>query len=139
MRPTPTMALLVCMILLPSVAWAETPSEALTRFDDVSSITESSQRGELFTGIGREIAFRHQKTLIPLILDKSEKWEGEEGLLYLPIVLNLPLDESIEDFQHYLKGPDERKALWAREFLIEIEAYLVESLKKVSPLVSNEK
>jgi hypothetical protein len=119
--------------------FAETPSEALARFDGVSAKTDNPLRGNLFTGVGREIAFRYQNALIPLILDKSEKWEGEEGLLYLPIVLNLPLDESIKEFQRYLKGPDKRKALWAREFLIEIEAYLVESLKRVSPLVSNEK
>jgi hypothetical protein len=81
------------------------------------------------------VAFRHQIALIPLILDKSNEWEGEEGLLYMPIVLNLPLDDAIKEFQKYLKGPDKEKALWAREFLIEIEAYLAATLKKVSPLL----
>lgn len=113
----------------------ETPSEALARFDGVSAKTENPLKGDLFTGIGREVAFRHQIALIPLILDKSNEWEGEEGLLYMPIVLNLPLDDAIKEFQKYLKGPDKEKALWAREFLIEIEAYLAATLKKVSPLL----
>ncbi len=72
-----------------------------------------------------------QTELIPLILQKSDKWEGEEGLLYMPIVLNLPLEDAIAAFTGYTKGTDEKKALWAREFLIEIETYLSENLKKV--------
>jgi hypothetical protein len=139
MKTTPFAVALFCMVFLPSPTWAETSSEALARFDSISAKTDNPLRQDLFTGIGREIAFRHQTALIPLILDKASGWEGEEGLLYMPIVLNLPLDDSIDEFQKYLDGKDEKKALWAREFLIEIEAYLASTLQKVSPLLEKKK
>jgi len=135
MKTTLIAVVLLSMVGPCATLFAETPSEALARYDGVSVKTDSPLREELFTGIGREVAFRYQTALIPLILDKSIGWEGEEGLLYMPIVLNLPLDDAIEELQKYLKGTDKKKALWAREFLIEIEAYLVETLKKVSPLL----
>jgi len=119
-----------CCLLLTDAS-AETAAEALARFDRVSAKTENPLHKDLFTGIGREIAYRHQTRLIPLILQKSDQWKGEEGLLYLPIVLNLPLEDAMVAFTGYTKGSDEKKALWAREFLIEIEAYLSENLKKV--------
>ncbi len=52
-------ALVAAICLLPTVAQAETAAEALARFDSVSAKTDNPLRKDLFTGIGREIAYRY--------------------------------------------------------------------------------
>jgi hypothetical protein len=135
MRTNFLFALLV-IGMVPVFVRAETSAHALARYETVRLGRETWQNDRLWMKIGHDIAARHGTALIPLILERSCKWENDEFLLFTPIILNLPLDDAITELARFAKGADERKALWAREYLIELETYLGESREKVSALLA---
>lgn len=99
----------------------ETPEEGLKAYE--AKIAKANPLGEEAFAIGQKTAHKHGTAIIRPILDRSSSWKDEEGLAYIAIVLNLPLHEAIKAFETILDSKDKDRALWAREFLIEIEMY----------------
>jgi hypothetical protein len=129
---------LLSIVALPLVrAGEETAAQALARYEAVRLDPKSPQTDAFAMKLGHAIVARHGVALIPLVLDRSKVRGAEEFLLYTPIVLNLPVEDAIGELAKYAKGPDARRAFWARELLIEMETWLGEQRERVSSLLTD--
>ena len=99
---------------------AESPGAAIIRLEKEWGKGNGSFTWEFwkFSGaIGKE----HGTNLIAPIMERSKKWKGEEGLIYVPLLALLPREETIKIFRDYENGSDEESKLWVHEFLGEFE------------------
>ena len=55
------------------------------------------------------------------IMLRSRKWDGEDGLMYVPLVAFLPRTATMQLLREYEHSRRERERIWAREFIIELE------------------
>ncbi len=78
-----------------------------------------------------EVAKKHGVALIPLVMEKSKEWKGEEALIYVPLLALLPRDKTLEKLKEYQSGSDESLKLWATEFITEFNmSDTMEAVKK---------
>lgn len=135
-----TLALFVLLGLTP--LQAETPAEGLARYEAAVLPTAPGKEPPEFAvirSLALEIVQKHGVALIPLILDRSVQWKGEEGLFYMPLIIEMPVEPAIEALRKGTRDPDPKKALWSREFLTELEDYLGDMRKNVSKILEETK
>jgi len=129
--PTPWSLLIVVLLFgCPPFGKCETPEESLQIYEKAAKRTEQ----EISTA-GKQAAHKQGIAIIPAILDRSQSWKGEEGLLYMAIILNIPPHETISELEKVLVSKDRHRALWAREFLVEIEMYLSGGHRRVEKIL----
>ena len=70
----------------------------------------------------KRVANTHGVSILPTLMKRAEGWGGEEGLLYLPLVLMLPREHTVQILKSYAAVGSRRQRIWAREFLYEIKS-----------------
>ena len=79
------------------------------------------QFGEKFWRESKRVADRSGPEIIHAIMDRSRKWRGEEGLIFVPVVALLPRKAALNLLRQYKRLPEPHKT-WAHEFIIEFDA-----------------
>jgi hypothetical protein len=133
-----TPLLLVCMALAIGVEMtrAETPTEAVDRvwnaFAHLDPHRGSDNFPPEFWKLSRKVAREQGLKVIAPIMARSKDWKGEEGLIFVMLMVSLPSDQSIPVLEKYRKDgkPWEQQA--AIDFLIEIKEGYPEELKAMS-------
>lgn len=98
---------------------SESPDEAIIRLEKEFEKGKGYFTWEFWQFSG-ELGKKHGTKLIAPIMERSKKWKGEEGLIYVPVLALLPRQETLKVFEEYKK--DEKFKLWIHEFLVEFDA-----------------
>lgn len=101
---------------------ADTAKEAVSALEAEWSKGNGSFTKEYWKYCG-DLAAKHGVALIPPILEKAKGWKGEEGLVYVPAVVQIPATEAKPVLERYQKSGSQVEKIWASEFLTEIESY----------------
>ena len=112
----------ICIVFLAMSAMSaeETPKDGVARLEATWTKGNGSFTWDYWLVSG-SIAEKHGLALIPIVMERSKTWKGEEGLIYVPMLALLPRDESTKALKIYQEGKDERLAMWAGEFLTEFD------------------
>ena len=112
-----------------SVAAAPTPSrEAMQRYaqelDRLERMfaTSPDPLGEPLWRESKRVADRTGPEIVSAVLQRARKWEGEEGLFFVPLVALLPRGPTLKLLRQYQRSPHELERIWAGEFITEFEA-----------------
>lgn len=117
-----------------------TAAEALEQWQqDFAQHSDGSLSSTFFWENSRRLAEDYGVAIIPAILDRSEKWEEMEGLIFVAIILSLPPEQALAVLQPEMKSTNPQRALWAQEFVIEMEMYFVEMRNQVSKILEETK
>jgi hypothetical protein len=117
MKPIiPVIALILSSSL---VVAAETSEEGVVRIE--KKWMEDGDFTQEFWILSDEVAQKHGIAVIDRVMERSKKWQGMEGLIYVPMLALLPRKEAVAKLKEYESGTDESNKLWAGEFLIEFE------------------
>lgn len=119
----------------PPRAHCETAEESLKAYESKIFSKGYAFVNEEISALSKKIAQKYGVNIIEPILDRSKSWKGEEPLIYMGIIMNLPPHQAISELEKYLSSKNREKALLAREFLIEMEAYLTDEHKRVSKIL----
>ena len=79
------------------------------------------QFGETFWRASKRLADERGPAIIDAIMVLSRKWQGEEGLVYVPLVALLPRDKALEVLHRYQHSKRESDKLWAGETIAEFD------------------
>ena len=93
----------------------ETPEQALVLVERAWTGGTGSFTPE-FLGICSNVANRHGTKILSPIMEKSRGWTGEEGILYMPIIVHLPKEEVIGILSQFDVSQNEQQRVWAHEF-----------------------
>ena len=111
-----------------SAAAAPTPSrEAMQRYtqelDRLERMFASSADplGEPLWRESKRVADRTGPEIVTAVLQRARKWEGEEGLLFVPLVALLPRGLTVKLLRQYQRSPHELERVWAGEFITEFD------------------
>lgn len=101
---------------------AETPEEGVVRIDEGWKAASNKEAfGEKYWLLSKEIAQKHGVAVIKAVMQRSPLWQGEEGMIYAPLIALLPREEAIKELKAYKSSPNEKERIWAEEFLTEFE------------------
>lgn len=114
-----TTTFLFCLFIS-ALSAEETPKDGVARLEAAWKKGTGSFTWDFWLVSG-SIAEKHGVTLIPIVMERSKAWQGEEGLIYVPMLALLPRDEAIKTLKEYQEGKDEQLAMWAGEFLTEFD------------------
>ena len=122
--------LLVCMAL--ASAQARIPKLTPQQRHDYARELEQLQKvffatdqfGERFWRESKRVADRTGPNIIPALFayGMKQKWAGEEGLIFVPLIALLPRRETVAILRAYQKAPRRAEQIFGREYLIELEA-----------------
>jgi len=111
-----------------SSALAAPPSpEAIRRYTQELDRLErmfASSRDPLGVPLWREskrVADRNGPDIVGAVLQRSRKWQGEEGLFFVPLVALLPRQPTLKLLRAYQRSPHELEHVWAGEFITEFD------------------
>lgn len=86
---------------------------------------EWKKRGKfdkLFHAVSREVADQYGTAILPALMERSEKWEGEECLIFVPLVVQLPAEDAWGRLaSDYLNSDMRKHRIYARDFMVEIK------------------
>ena len=94
-------------------------NELEKRFFETQS--QGEQFGEAFWRASKRLADERGLAILPAVLERSKVWQGEEGMIFIPLVSLLPSEETVQELKRYQENSDGQTALWAGEFLIELD------------------
>jgi hypothetical protein len=80
------------------------------------------QFGDTFWLASKKLAEERGVEVLHAVMERSKNWEGEGGLVYVPLVALLPRESAVQLLKKYQEGADKAQKLWAGELLIEFEA-----------------
>jgi hypothetical protein len=85
---------------------------------------KGDQFGEHFWRESKRVADRTGPDIIAAILPYAikQKWSGEEGLIFVPLVAVLPRRQTLAILHAYERSPRESEHILGREYLTELEA-----------------
>lgn len=83
--------------------------------------SRGEQFGEAFWQASKRLADERGTAILPALLERSKVWTGEEGMVFIPLVSLLPSEETIAELKRCQENSDGQIALWAGEFLIELD------------------
>jgi hypothetical protein len=94
-----------------------------TRLDQLQKVFESTpQFGDKFWRESKRLADQRGPEIIHAIMIRGRTWQGEEGLIFAPLVALLPRDPALKLLKHYEQSKRESDRIWAREMQTEFEA-----------------
>ena len=92
------------------------------RLNDLEKVFKSTtQFGEQFWHASKRLADQRGPAIIHAVMVRSQKWQGEEGLIFVPLVALLPRRPSLQILHQYQRSKLESDRIWSREFIIEFE------------------
>lgn len=112
--------LFIGCIMFSAIGAEESPKEGIDRMEAAWEKGRWAFSWDYWLLSG-SIAEKHGLALIPLVMERSKEWNGEEGLIYLPMLALLPRDKTVKVLKKYQEGGNEHFALWSGEFLTEFE------------------
>ena len=85
---------------------------------------KGDQFGDHFWRESKRVADRTGPNIIAAILPYAtkQKWTGEEGLIFAPLVALLPRSQTLVILRAYQRSPREPERILGREYLTELEA-----------------
>jgi hypothetical protein len=69
----------------------------------------------------KRVADRNGPDIVAAVLQRAGKWQGEEGLFYVPLVALLPRQPTLKLLRAYQRSPHELERIWAGEFITEFD------------------
>lgn len=106
----------------PSPEQKEQHAAELDRLERIYLATP--QFGDRFWLQSKAVADRTGPPVLHTLLERSLRWQGEQGMvgmIFVPLVALLPRAETIRILQGYVRSTDPRKK-WAHEFLVELDS-----------------
>jgi hypothetical protein len=98
-------------------ARAACDAQELDRLQKVFASTP--QFGEQFWRESKRIADQCGPSIIHSLMKHAEKWEGEQGLIFVPLVALLPRSAALKVLREYDRKQEHGG--WAKEFLTELD------------------
>lgn len=80
------------------------------------------QFGDAFWRASKRLADERGPEIVHAIMVRGRTWEGEEGLIFVPLVALLPRAPTLKLLKQYEHSERESDRVWARELQIEFEA-----------------
>ena len=100
-------------------------SDAMRRYtrelDRLERLAYSIGFDERFWRESKRVADRSGPEIVHAVLPRSHSWEGEEGLIFVPLVALLPREPTLKLLRQYQRSPHELERIWAGEFITEFD------------------
>ncbi|HEY5894941.1 MAG TPA: hypothetical protein VIT91_17110 [Chthoniobacterales bacterium] len=100
-----------------------TDSKRLDALMQVFSETQArgDQFGNAFWRASKRLAEERGTDIIHAVMERSQKWQGEEGLIFVPLVALLPREAALKILHQYQRSKRESESVWAEEFITELD------------------
>ena len=127
----------LALIAVAPASRAETPKEAVDRVWNAYAHLDPHRGSDNFPRefwkLSRQVARDQGLAVIPPIMTRAKTWEGEEGLIFVMLMVSLPKDKTVPILEKYKKEGQSWEKQAATDFLIEIQEGYPEELSQMTP------
>jgi len=93
----------------------------------------NDQFGDTFWRASKRLADKRGSAIIHAVMARCEKWHGEEGMIFMPLVSLVPRESALKVLHQYESSKRESDRIWAGEFITEFDmSDTKEAVKKYS-------
>jgi hypothetical protein len=81
---------------------------------------KGQQFGDEFWRASKQLADETGPRMVHVVMQRASTWQGEEGLVFVPLVALLPRKPTLALLHEYEHSKRSSDRLWAKEFLTEL-------------------